>query len=384
MRTTARPAVLACQLLALTAAVAVLGVAPGEERALETLGALTTFWQPLQVLSGAYGAGERWTRRSRRPAVAVLATTIAFLAGAAVLVLAAQAITGRVGLPALFSAAPRTGLPTFPWLIPLGALQFVILLQITMTCEGKPFTRLPRPWGGWTALAVASALAVAAYFLLVNWDAVPAATRAATGLRNPDGPVPGNDVPAFLIVVAAWQVISLNLLGGWPGTRVRSPAARILLNDILVLAGGTATYLALQAAGVSLPDMAALAGSTVAGSRLVAVLAFRDSRPATTGARLRLSSLALLSSAALWAVLLSVTSGARFTQQPAGLWIAVMALNFVSGGISYLTDILPRARPPAGEERPRPAAGPAQAAPTGAASASLPAPRRTSRHVTNR
>jgi hypothetical protein len=100
---------LARRVLWLAAAVAVIGVAPGEERALFLFGAVTTFWQPLQTVAGAYGAGEERTRRSRRPAMAVLVTTLGIFGGAVDLVAVAQAIVGHAGLSGLMpTAAPAT------------------------------------------------------------------------------------------------------------------------------------------------------------------------------------------------------------------------------------------------------------------------------------
>jgi hypothetical protein len=45
---------------------------------------------------------------------------------------------------------------------------------------------------------------------------VPAAERAAVGLRNPGGPIPAPDFGAALIAVDVWQTLLFITLRGWP------------------------------------------------------------------------------------------------------------------------------------------------------------------------
>jgi hypothetical protein len=45
------------------------------------------------------------------------------------------------------------------------------------------------------------------YYLFVNLGSVPAADRAAAGLRNPGGPIAGPDFGSALIAVGVWQTL---------------------------------------------------------------------------------------------------------------------------------------------------------------------------------
>ncbi|HEY0934785.1 MAG TPA: hypothetical protein VGD91_13710 [Trebonia sp.] len=349
-----------CRLGGLTAIVVLVAVLPGEQRALLLFGALTTAWQPLQtVVAGRQPEATTFTH----PLARTVLRTLALAAGSVALVIGMQAVVGHVDLFALVSTAPRHGtrlmLPNVPQLVPIAALEFVTFLQLDMTCEGRPFTRLPSRWRGWAALAAATVITVAGYRLLVNWDAVPSATRAAMGLADPHGPIPAGDLPVWLILVAAWQVISRNLLDGWPGTVLPGPAGRIAVNNLVVLAGGTLTYLALTAAGLTPATIAALGGCAVAGGRLVTDFLPRDRLPGQgrpgTGT-LRAHSLRVASAAActagLYLVLLAAATLGTFSHQPAGLWIAVVALNLISGGITWQTGIIARGRRPGTVDQP--------------------------------
>jgi hypothetical protein len=60
-------------------------------------------------------------------------------------------------------------------------------------------------------LALSWAAGIGAKFLLVNRDAVPAAERAAAGLRNPGGPIAAADFgSALALVLTALVAIALN------------------------------------------------------------------------------------------------------------------------------------------------------------------------------
>jgi hypothetical protein len=102
-----------------------------------------------------------------------------------VLTIAGQAIVERPDLRGVFQANPGPGVAaTFPATFALAGAAFTALLQLSLVCERWPLGGLGRLRSGIAALAVSSAAAIGAYYLLVNTDIVPAAERAAAGLRK--------------------------------------------------------------------------------------------------------------------------------------------------------------------------------------------------------
>ena len=93
---------------------------------------------------------------------------------------------------------------------------------------------------GVAALALSWAVGTGAYFLFVNLDAVPAADRAAAGLRNPGGPIAAPDFGAALIAVGVWQAVFFIALRGWPVNLLARRSGRLLAGNALVLGLGAA------------------------------------------------------------------------------------------------------------------------------------------------
>ena len=118
-----------------------------------------------------------------------LIDTALIIVAAIVLAVAGQAIVERPDVRAVFATAP--GPATFPATLPLAGAAFTAMLQLSLPCERWPLGGIGRLWSGVAALALSWAIGIGAYFLFVNLDAVPAAERAAAGLRNPGGPVAG-------------------------------------------------------------------------------------------------------------------------------------------------------------------------------------------------
>jgi hypothetical protein len=63
---------------------------------------------------------------------------------------------------------------------------------------------------------------------------VPAAVRAATGLRNPGGPVAAPDFGTALIAVGVWQTVFFIGLRGWPVNLSARRPVRLLAGNALV------------------------------------------------------------------------------------------------------------------------------------------------------
>src|SRR5712692_10662585 len=115
-----------------------------------------------------------------------LIDTVLVAAAAVVLTIAGQAIIERSDVRAVFVASPGPGIPaTFPATLPLAGAAFTAMLQLSLVCERWPLGSLGRFRSGLAALALSWAAGTGAYFLFVNLDAMPAAGRAAAGLRNP-------------------------------------------------------------------------------------------------------------------------------------------------------------------------------------------------------
>ena len=138
------------------------------------------------------------------------------------------------------------GPATFPATLPLAGAAFTAMLQLSLPCERWPLGGIGRLWSGVAALALSWAIGIGAYFLFVNLDAVPAAERAAAGLRNPGGPVPAPDFGSALIAVGVWQALFFIGLRGWPVNVIARSPRRLIAGNILVIVLGALTYLLLR------------------------------------------------------------------------------------------------------------------------------------------
>ena len=154
-----------------------------------------------------------------------LIDTVLVAAAAVVLTIAGQAVVERSDVRGVFEATPGPGVPvTFPATLVLAGAVFTALLQLLLVCERWPLSRLELRWSGLAALVLSWAAGTGAYFGLVNLDAVPAADRAAVGLRDPGGPIPAPDFGAALIAVGVWQTLLFIALRGWPQHHRPPPA----------------------------------------------------------------------------------------------------------------------------------------------------------------
>jgi hypothetical protein len=103
--------------------------------------------------------------------------------------------------------------------------------------------------------------------------AVPAAERAAAGLRNPSGPIAAPDFGSALIAVGVWQAMFFIALRGWPvNTIIRRPA-RLLAGNALVIGLGAVTYPVLRNLAHWQPDaISAACGCIISATLIVAML----------------------------------------------------------------------------------------------------------------
>jgi hypothetical protein len=119
-----------------------------------------------------------------------LIDTALVIVAAVVLTIAGQAIVERSDLRGIFQARPGPGVPaTFPATLALAGAVFAAMLQLSLVCEGWPLRGLGRLRSGIAALAVSWAVAIAAYFLIVNnWTPCQPLSAPQLGCGTRAGP----------------------------------------------------------------------------------------------------------------------------------------------------------------------------------------------------
>ena len=316
---------------------AVLGiVAGGPQTALETVGPVATFALPVLAASALWWEG--WPANRLRQPLAGLVNLILIVIGGIVLTIVAQAVVGRVDLAGMVTTPPQDS-PTFttwPWTMPLGVLVFVATLQFTFVNEGWPFRgRTSGVVGGFLVVLASWIVGSAVYFLVVNWDLLPAPAREAIGLGNPAGPVSGLELLGWLAIVTAFQVLFFIGLGGWPTSSIRNPGARIAAANVFVIGGGWLTWALLaEGLGWQTPTIAAFGASIAAAAVLSAILF--DGWPALTvhdaNTRLALTALQIAVVTALLFFGLRALGNALqvWDRDPVELWVTVGNLNFIA------------------------------------------------------
>jgi hypothetical protein len=308
--------------------------AGGAQASLEVLGPLTTFALPVVAMIALWW--EDWPGSSLRTGWSGLVDTAFGVGGAVVLTGLGQVVVGRLDLPGIFQARPGPGhLATFPATIPLAAAAFSTMLQLTLVCEGWPLRRLGRFRAGLVALAVSWVVAVAAYLLVVNVDALPGAVRAATGLRNPGGPIAAAEFGALLIAIGVWQAVLFIALRGWPFHNLRRQWVRLLAGNVTVVAAGWLTYAGLHHLAHSKPSAITAGGGTIIAMTLVVAILFEGwpaSRPSPGLGRVMTLALVALGGFALDRGLAAYAEAAdNWTRATVNDWVALAALNFIGG-----------------------------------------------------
>jgi hypothetical protein len=266
-----------------------------------------------------------------------LTDTVLVAAAAVVLTIAGQAIIERSDAPAVFEASAGPGVPaTFPATLALAGAAFTVMLQLSLVCERWPLARMGRLLSGLAALALSWAVGTGAYFLFVNLDAVPAAERAAAGLRNPGGPIAAPDFGSALIAVGVWQAVFFIALRGWPVNAITRRSLRLLAGNALVIGLGALTYTAFRNLARWQPDaISAVCGCVISAALIVAMLfegwpAARLSPAPGRAITLILTALAAL---ALNRALGAYAASVHWTRATPDNWITTAALSFIGAGI---------------------------------------------------
>jgi hypothetical protein len=266
-----------------------------------------------------------------------LIDTALVAAAAVVLTIAGQAIVERPDLRAVFEASPGPGIPTtFPATLPLAGAAFTAMLQLSLVCERWPLAGSGRLRSGIAALALSWAAGTGAYFLFVNTGAVPAAERAAAGLRNPGGPIAAPDFGSALIATGLWQAVVFIALRGWPVNTITRRAARLLAGNALIIGLGAATYLLLRGLAHWQPDAISAACGCVISAALIVGMLFEGwpaaRLPPAPGRALTLILTALVA-LALGRALAAYTGSVRWNPATPNEWITTAALSFIGAGI---------------------------------------------------
>jgi hypothetical protein len=320
-----------------------LGLAVAPLVSLQILGSVTTFALPILIASALWWHG--WPVRSSSRAASGLINTLLIAGLAVVLTALAQVIIGRGDLAHLLSTTPaghgpgRPPFPSYPWTLPLAALIFLTMIQLTFVCDRRPLSRLGTPGAGIAAIGVSWIVGLAAYELLANWNAVvPPPVQQALGLSNPGGPVSAFNLLGWTLCVAVWSVVVFISLKGRGFGRIASVPARLVAGNLATIALGWATFLLLSGPiDLTLPEIAAVCGTVIAAS-LVATLILEGwpSRlahaPAARDGALLLTIAVL---AAIMFIVLKALGDAGTTWQPTNpvyLWMTVCALNFIAAG----------------------------------------------------
>jgi hypothetical protein len=266
-----------------------------------------------------------------------LIDTIMVVAASVVLTIAGQAIVERPDLRGAFEANPGPGVPvTFPVTLALAGAAFTAMLQLSLVCERWPLGGIGRLRSGIAALALSWAAGIGAYFLFVNLDAVPAAERAVTGLRNPGGPIAGADFGSALTAVGLWQAVVFIALRGWPVNTITRRPPRLLAGNALVIGLGTLTYLVLRNLAHWQPAaISAVCGCVISAALIVAMLfeGWPAARLRPAPGRALTLALTAVVALALNRALAAYADGAHWAKATPDDWITTAALSFIGAGI---------------------------------------------------
>jgi len=277
--------------------------AGGAEGSVLVLGPLVTFSLPLVAVVAFWW--EDWPGTALRPSWSGWADTVLIAAGAVVLTGLGQVAVDHLDLRGIFAPSPGAGhFPTFPATMPLAASAFIAMLELTLVGEGWPLRALPRLPAGLLALAVAWAVALAAYF-------------AFAGVRAELGTV--------LILIAAWQTLFYVAWRGWPFSLIATRSRRLTCAHVVVIAAGVLTFLVIHGVlRVGREPLAAYAGCFVAAALLLGMLLDSCLNRSIT----LIAAVAL--AAALALALYRIAGSLRFAHASPDAWVTHVTLNALS------------------------------------------------------
>jgi hypothetical protein len=322
------------------------GILLTPQGALLVVGPITLFALPVLGAIADFAIPQLGNRYTGWLAAAIMSAIIA--CGSIALTLLAQTVVGHIDLVGMFSADPKVAaghLSAFPFTIPLGALFFVIYLEVAIV-SGVPMMTTHRVRDGLVAFAGSIAAGLILYQVLANWASVPPVVRTAIGLRNPGGPLDALDLAGILISITIWQVLYL-FGGGWALQRIERHGLRIALSNATVIGLGITTFWVLHTvARASVPQIAVIGAMVVVGTLVVGILFGMPAAvpPHQLPVRQRLYRLGLAGVVALFTFValywLGTTLQPRWVVGSLELWIAICALNLIGGGTMLYCRIL--------------------------------------------
>lgn len=167
-------------------------------------------------------------------------------------------------------------------------------------------------------------------------NAVPAAVRSSTGLRNPGGPVAAADFGSALVAVGVWQAVLFIALRGWPVNTITRRARRLAAGNLLIIGLGVVTHLVLRNLAGWQPAAISAACGCVISAAIIAGMLF-EGWPATAlpDATRRAATLALTAAVAvaLNRALAAYADNVSWARATADDWITTAALSFIGAGI---------------------------------------------------
>ena len=300
------------------------------EASVVVLAPLVTFSLPVVAMIAFWW--ENWPGTRLRASWSGWADTLLIAVAGVVLTGVGQAIAGHLDPRGIFDPTPGRGhVPTFPATLPLAGAAFVVMLEITLVCEGWPLRRLSHLPAGVAALVTSWTIALLFYVTLVAIQPV-----AHSGVVARSGPVAAKDLGAALAVVGGWQVWLYVAWRGWPLSEIKRRSLRLLVGNAVVIGGGALTYaVARTVGGVRPARLSAVAGSFVAAGLVVGMLldgwVGRHSSP-TYDRLVTLAAIALLA-AALAALLIVYADGRHFTRARPDEWASYVGLGALGGSV---------------------------------------------------
>jgi hypothetical protein len=310
-----------------------LMIAPGAQRAVQVIGPVTTFALPVLIMIAVWW--QAWPGNGDSRLLGGVLDTVLLAVAAVLLTALGQVLVGKGDLHGLFdqvTAATQGHFTSFPWLVPLAALIFVTMLQLTFVCERAGFSALGR-WGGPAALLAAWVVGFVAYKIFANWNPVPSPALHAIGLSDPGGPVYGLNLVAWALCLAVWQAILFVLMRGAPFAGIGDRVLKPIVANVVTLAIGWGTYFLFKDGfDWSVPRIAAVCGSLIAGVFVASMLT--EGWFARFGGPAGVIAAAALAAAACYFGLKALGNGIEtWTIVPVELWVGIAALNTIAAGI---------------------------------------------------
>ena len=327
-------------LLIVAVAFALLSTVWSPQTSLVVLGPISTFALPVLVVSAIWWGGWPFARYGR--SVSGLGHTIMIAAVGVILTGVGLLIVGHFSVQGIFSSnASKLNsngvLTTFPFTIPIAATVFVTMLQLTFVSNKWPLHRMRTVSSGISAFVFSWVVGTAIYFLVTNWNSVPAAARTALGIRNGIGPMNAIDFTAMLLCIVVYQMSFFVLFRGWPFTGIKSEGARLVASHLATIGGGWITFFVLlDGFKWQDPVIVGACGSIIGSIFLVAMLfeTWPFEREDAASNRFGSAVLTVIVSCALYFGLRALGHATgTWSQAPVELWIGVCGLNYIAAVI---------------------------------------------------